>query len=384
MEDFVLSVGELKGLAMKMGQIVSYVDDSLPPETRSRLAALQRWSPKTDFDDIASIIRQDLGDRAEPLLSALERAPVASASVGQVHRGALPDGTAVAVKVRHPGIEKAMNADFRAAAPAKLIGRAFFPGANLTGIVDEARAGFLSECDYEREAEMQSRFGELHAADSTLCIPRVYSDYCSKRVLTTGWQEGLRLEDYLESDPPLEERQRFGRALYSFYVGSLFRFGLFNADPHPGNLLFQPPDRLVILDHGCVRSFDEQTIAHLAQLSHAVRDDDRQRICDALQQLGAKRPKKDKIYLATREMLRSFFGPTLRSGPQVPDAPAQISMSSVIQTKSKVIRMRIPGRLLFLFRIRFGLYALLRQLGAPIDFQRLEDEYVGYVRANKA
>ena len=112
----VASLGQLKGIAMKAGQILSYIDVDLPPELRTALAVLQTHSPPMPFADIVDIVRAELPDRADTLLEGMEPVPAAAASIGQVHRARLPDGTRVAVKVRYPDIDKAIASDFRGAA----------------------------------------------------------------------------------------------------------------------------------------------------------------------------------------------------------------------------------------------------------------------------
>jgi predicted unusual protein kinase regulating ubiquinone biosynthesis (AarF/ABC1/UbiB family) len=376
-ESIVTSLGELKGLAMKMGQILSYVDDSLPAESKALLGSLQRWSFTTPFEAVEATIREDLAQaQADALLATLEREPVASASVGQVHRARI-DGRDVAVKVRHPGIDEAMKADFRAALPGALIGRMIVPGADIGEMIAEAKEGFLSECDYGREAASGRRFAEIFADDPRIIIPEVLLEYSGPRVLTTAWCEGQVLEDYLAGDPPQAERDAIGRALYSFYVGSLYRFGLFNADPHPGNLLFTGDGRVVVLDHGCVRSFDAATIAGLRGLSLAVQADDRDAIVAGLVALGVKPPKNDAAYEATRGMLRGFYEPLLRAGRSRIEARTRFVMGEAFEAKKRLMRMKIPGKLLFLFRIRFGLYAVLATLGAEVDWRALEAELLG-------
>ncbi|MFO0748499.1 MAG: AarF/UbiB family protein, partial [Myxococcota bacterium] len=131
-------LGALKGVAMKVGQMLGYVDQGLPEGMRAMLATLQTAAPATPFEGVAAVIEAALGARAAPLLAGLERAPLAVASVGQVHRARLADGREVAVKVRHPGVEAAFRADFRSAS----FGRAFAAllGAGAVGpVIEEAR-----------------------------------------------------------------------------------------------------------------------------------------------------------------------------------------------------------------------------------------------------
>jgi predicted unusual protein kinase regulating ubiquinone biosynthesis (AarF/ABC1/UbiB family) len=246
----VLSLGELKGIAMKVGQMLSYIDTTMPSETRRLLAVLQVRSQPTAFNEIESTLRADLpADRAEPLLATLEREPVATASIGQVHRARLPDGTRVAVKVRHPGIEQAIRADFRSAGVGKRFAGMLAPGADITEIVAEAEARFLEECNYALEATRQQRFAELYASHPVLAVPSVHPAWSAARVLTTTWWSGVGFEAFLSRDPSAAERDRIGRALYDFYVGTLYAHAIFNADPHPGNLLFPGDGRVVVLDY---------------------------------------------------------------------------------------------------------------------------------------
>ena len=372
-ERLVLSLGELKGIAMKVGQILSYVDDSLPEETRQLLSLLQVHSQPTAFSEVEAILRADLGSRADDLLSTLAREPVASASIGQVHRARLPDGTDVAVKVRHPGIEAAIAADFRGAQIGKALVGLLAPGSDIDEVVTEARARFLEECDYAAELRHQHRFVELFAADPTISIPTPHPAWSSGRVLTTTWQDGCGLDAFVKRAGQAE-RDRVGRALYDFYVGTLYRHGLFNADPHPGNLLFKSDGRIAVLDYGCVREFDAATVGSLVALSRSVRDADDAGMRLALQQLGAKDPEPGPLLEATRALLRGFFAPVLEPGRRRMQAGVNMETRNVLRSKKAMLRLRIPGRLLFLFRIRFGLYAVLARLGSEVDWQALESE----------
>jgi predicted unusual protein kinase regulating ubiquinone biosynthesis (AarF/ABC1/UbiB family) len=371
----VESFGELKGVAMKAGQILSYVDGSLAPEARELLAVLQVQSQATAFSEIARIIQEDLADRAQSVLDSLEREPVATASIGQVHRATRPDGTRVAVKIRHPDIEAAIRADFKTAAFGQFFARLVAPGANVVEVITEARDRFLEECDYVLEARRQTQFVELFAGHGSISIPKVHPDWCGPRVLTTTWHDGLGLESFLQREASIQARQLASRGLYEFYVGTLYRHGLFNADPHPGNLLFTPDGRATILDHGCVREFDRPTVVALVRLSRAVRRDDAQAIREALGDIGMPRPNVD--FEVTRHLLRSFYGPLLVQGKHAIAPDRAAAVSETIKLKQKLLRMRLPGKLMFLFRIRFGLYAVLSRLGAELDWSALEDELTG-------
>lgn len=303
------------------------------------------------------------------------REPVATASVGQVHRARLPGGVDVAVKVRHPGIEAAIRADFRSASVGKSLARLFAPGSDVNELVAEAEARFLEECDYLRERQRQDRFAALYAGHPVLTIPAVQTEWCSGRVLTSSWHTGVGLDTFVRRATQ-QERDRAGGALYEFYLGSLYRHGLFNADPHPGNLIFEADGRLVVLDHGCVREFDPATVTAVADLSGAVRAGDDARLRAALEALGVRKPDGPGFDV-TRRMLYSFFEPVLKPGVRSMEAAVSLDVREMARNKRSMLQLQLPGKLLFLFRIRFGLYAVLAQLGAKLDWHALEAEFSG-------
>jgi predicted unusual protein kinase regulating ubiquinone biosynthesis (AarF/ABC1/UbiB family) len=369
-ERLALSLGELKGIAMKVGQILSYLDTPLPEETRRVLAVLQVKSQPTPFEKIEQIIREDFGTRADALLSKMDRVPVSTASIGQVHRAG-----GLAVKVLHPGIEQAIRSDFKAAAAGRVLARMIMPGGDIDSLIEEAREAFLAECDYVAERRWQERFAALHADNPDVSIPAVHGEWCSRRVITTTWVDGIRFDDFA-ANASQAARDRAGRTLYEFYVGSVYRHGLFNADPHPGNLLFAEDGRLTVLDYGCVREFDERMRAGIKALSRAVRADDGPAIRRALVELGGA-PPDDRTFPHTRTMLRGFFGPTLERGPHRVESGFNADMRTILVDKRAVLRMRLPGRLLFLFRIRFGLHSEIARLRSVADWAALETELAG-------
>jgi predicted unusual protein kinase regulating ubiquinone biosynthesis (AarF/ABC1/UbiB family) len=368
----VETLGELKGVAMKIGQILSYVDGSLSPEARRLLAVLQVMSQPTAFSEIQRTIVEDLGARGQSLLARLEREPVASASIGQVHRGVGEDGKRIAVKVRHPGIEEAIRADFRTAAIGTLFAQLAAPGVNVEEFMTEAEARFLEECDYALEARRQIRFGEIFAGHAAITIPAVHRNTCGSRVLTSTWHDGAGLDAFLSTAAFAAERVRAARSLYEFYVGTLYRHGFFNADPHPGNLLFAPDGCVTILDHGCVREFEPNIVLWLARLSRAVRADNASDMQTALAAIGMANPTRD--FDVTRSVLRGFYAPLLESGQHRVERDQAVSMRQVAKLRKSLLRMHLPGKLMFLFRIRIGLYAVLARLGAKLDWIALEEE----------
>jgi predicted unusual protein kinase regulating ubiquinone biosynthesis (AarF/ABC1/UbiB family)/ribosomal protein L7/L12 len=250
----VTSLGKLKGAAMKLGQHMSYFDPAVPEDVRAELAALQTHSPPMPVSRVTKILRAELGDRAAAIIDTLEPAPLAAASIGQVHRARLPDGTRVAVKVQYPGIAHAIRADFGPAALAGRVASWLYPTSQLRGYLREAKARALDECDYRAEARHQADLAARYADHDRIVVPAVHTAYCGERVLVTTLAEGTHLDEWLASEPAQDRREAIGEALVGFYVGSALRWGLLPGDPHPGNYLIGADGRLAIVDHGCTRA----------------------------------------------------------------------------------------------------------------------------------
>ncbi len=373
----VSTVGELKGVGMKVGQLMSYIDVDVPEELREALSALQAHAQPMGPNEARGIVELELGSRGRELASSMTGTPVAAASIGQVHRARLPDGTEVAVKVQYPGIERAIETDFGPASMASHMASVLVPGANVDGFIREAKTRFLEECDYLHEARLQSRFAGIYRDDAVLVIPAVHHDYCSRRVLTTTYVDGTDFETFLASDPPREARDRLGTALFGFYVGSLFRHRLYNCDPHPGNYLFLRDGRIAMLDHGCTREFEQPFIDKIAALTRAVQADDRALMHRAFLDFGMVRDGKDYDFDTARSLVRRFYGPMLEDRETSIDLGAGASMREIALRKREMLRLSLPGEFLFLFRIRLGLMAVLARMQARANWFRLERGFMG-------
>jgi len=379
-EAIVERLGAMKGIAMKVGQMLGYVDAAVPDALRRRLAVLQTASPATPWSEVQAGVRRRFGERADALVAGLEPTPIAVASVGQVHRGRLDGVGPIALKVLHPGIADAMRADFRAAGIGRLVG-SMMGAATVGEIIAEARAAFLEECDLELEAQRQGRFGELFAADPDLVVPEVVPGWAAPDALVTRWRGGRTLEAWLADRPDQAERDRVGRALYRFWLRSLYRDGLLHADPHPGNLAFADDGRVVIYDYGNVRAFPADMRRALARLGQAARSDDVARMAGALEALGGRAPRDAPARERMRELVRGFFGPLVTPGARRIALDEGRVARDVLADKKAIMRLALPGRLLFLLRLRFGLYAVLARIGAALDWSALEEAWAGEVDA---
>src|SRR5512142_1594103 len=371
---------ELKGVPMKLGQLVGFLELDLPEEMRRLLEVLQTQSQPTRFEDVARTVREDLGSAAGPLLAAMDPRPVSVASIGQVHRATL-DARQVAVTVMHPLVERSIRSDLSAARIATAIAGRVLPGigASARDFVEEARARLLEECDYPLEAERQRLFHRLLADHPDIVVPEVQGGWCGPRVLTSAWQDGRDFETFVASATQ-PERDRAGRALFEAYVGTLYRRGVFHADPHPGNYRFRDGGAVVLFDYGCVRVFEPEVTAGLVALAEAVRAGDEGRMRAALRALGAAPGADRRAFSRIRSLLEGFFAPLLAPGPHPIDSSIALDLGRLASDKLAIARMRLPGKLLFLLRLRFGLYSVLARLGAVCDWSALEAGWAAEAR----
>jgi predicted unusual protein kinase regulating ubiquinone biosynthesis (AarF/ABC1/UbiB family) len=357
------SLGQLKGPIMKMGQMLGYVDVGLPDALRSAFSALQTNAQPLDAARIQRVLDEDLGDPGRALARAMQTEALSAASVGQVHRSSLPDGTPVAVKVLHPSLSTVIERDLW---PAMLASKVSAP---LHSMIAEIRQRLLEECDYTLEAERQARFAEIFAGHPTIVVPQVHRAFCSARVLTTTFVEGVHVDAYLSGEQPRAgARNRAGEALFDFYIAPLFQHGVYNSDPHPGNYLFMPDGRVAFVDFGCVREFHGGFVGGLASLVEALMSGDRDRMHEALVALGKRDVSYDRE--ATWRLLHAFFGPLLRDEVLAFDVNAELTLRELVTNAWRARRLADSGELLFLLRTFLGLSSVLARLGARANWRR--------------
>jgi predicted unusual protein kinase regulating ubiquinone biosynthesis (AarF/ABC1/UbiB family) len=358
------SLGELKGPMMKLGQMLGYVEVGLPEGLRSALAALHTHAQPIGAAHIHHVLDEDLGDPGRDLARAMHPNALSAASIGQVHRSALPDGTPVAVKVLHPSVVTVIERDLWPAMMASKLSGA------LHTVVSDVRERLLEECDYTLEAQRQNRFRAIFAGHRTIVVPEVHAAFSSARVLTSTFVDGVHLDAYVAS-PALrpEARDRSGEALFDFYIAPLFRHGLYNSDPHPGNFLFMPDGRIAFVDFGSVREFPPAYVSGLAALMDALMSGDRSGMHEALATLGMR---ADVPYdrESTWRLLHAFFGPLLRDEVLAFEPNAELTRRELVTSAWKARRLASSGELLFFLRTFLGLSSVLARLGARANWRR--------------
>ena len=384
-EKMLALLGSMRGAAMKLGQIASFVDLDLAPEAQQTyhevLAALRDDAPAEDPAAIAEVITEQYGAPPERVFAAWEPTPIASASIGQVHRATLPDGSDVAVKVQYPGVAETIEADLANVELFAPMARMISPNLSIRPLMEEVRDRLVDELDYQREAEYQSAFHARYDGHPFIKVPAVMADWCRPRVLVTEYVEGNDFETMATTATP-EEQRRYGEIIYRFVFGSIHRFRLFNADPHPGNYLF-PTDgsgSVAFLDFGSVKTFRSATRAHIQRQIKAIAADDKEGLRNLLDEAGFLPPQSEVDIDRLMAWFRIFNEPILEDRvwtytPEFARAVIKTTTDPRLEFVDMLRKLNLPPDYLMLNRIQWGVNSILGRLGATANWKRITQEF---------
>jgi len=364
------ALGELKGLAMKLGQTASYLDFAMPEEARAALATLCSRSRPMAPSAVAEIFLRELGITPRRLFAEWSPQPFAAASIGQVHRARLKSGELVAVKVQYPRIREAIEADLKNALLAEQASALVFRGLDSGVFTAELRERFLEECDYRSEAANQREFARLWAGCDGVFVPRVFDEMTTAHILVTELASGDDFETFC-GRASQSEKDRAADIIYRFAYQSIFRHGLFNADPNPGNYLFHERG-VTFLDFGCVKRFPADHLARWRALVRAILERDFTRAAGLWIESG---------YISDPETFDFAFAHRLSLHLHLPwlaEGPFTFTREFIERTwrmswpeNRNRFRLTTPKHWVFTYRLNWGLNAVLARLGARGDWRSI-------------
>ncbi|EDM80926.1 putative ATP-binding protein [Plesiocystis pacifica SIR-1] len=376
-------LGNLRGVATKVGQMAGYIDGVIPEEQRE---AYEKWmqtlldqAPSSDPEQVRRQVREQLGRPLDEAFAEFDETPVASASIGQVHRAVLPDGRVVAVKVQHPGIDEAMRNDLANSAMVEQTFR-LFAGSKFESkrIAEEIRQRFAEELDYALEARRQREIRALHLGDPAIRIPELVDSHCAAKVLTMEWAEGLDFSEAAAAPEAL--RRQWAEAMWRFAYKSVLIGGQFNADPHPGNYKFHRDGRVTFLDHGCVQEADQaHRDAGAATHRAACLGDVPAFEAAAREMLGLRGGVFER---AAMDYLHEAFRPQLQSPYRIERhyvaglAKRFKDIFQVARTCTDDSYVPFEEGVFFLNRLQFGFYSVLARLDVEVDYAQVELQFL--------
>lgn len=376
-------LGNLRGVAAKVGQMAGYIDGLVPEEHRDAyqksMKTLLAAAPRSSPAQIRGVIEEDLGAPLDRIFASFDDQAVASASIGQVHRAVLPNGTEVAVKVQHPGVAKAVESDLENA--GLLEGALSMMGTRRLEskkVLEEIRARFREELDYTIEARRQMEFARVHEGDPQIVIPKVELACSSRRVLTTDFVRGQSLDEAARL--PEQDRAEICRTLWRFVYKGTLHGDMFNADPHPGNYFFQEDGRVAFLDFGCVQAIPDKRRGVAARLHRAACDKDEAAFAEAakimLETRGGNHEKRVLGYIrrAFEPQFSSPFRITREYVASLVNHMKDAGKETLVTKDESFVGM--PEGMLFMNRLQFGFYSVLARLDATVDYAAVERAFM--------
>jgi predicted unusual protein kinase regulating ubiquinone biosynthesis (AarF/ABC1/UbiB family) len=252
-EQIVTALGTMKGAAMKIGQVMSFLDVGLVPEEfreefQAKLAELRDAAPKVSFKDMRKVIESEYGESLDDVFESFDPVPIAAASIGQVYQARMHDGRHVAVKVQYPGVATAVRADMQNLGMILRLMKRVAPGLDPKALAQEIRSRINEELDYELEAQNQRTLARIYKDHPFIVVPGVVTSLSHEKVIVSEYVHGRGFEELKQL--PQEERDRIAEIIFRFYFGCMYRHHQFSGDPHPGNSLLLNDGRMAFLDFG--------------------------------------------------------------------------------------------------------------------------------------
>jgi ubiquinone biosynthesis protein len=275
----------LQGLFIKVGQLLSIMANFLPHEFRAELEGLQDQVPPRPYAEIAERLESELGERMQRFAS-LERAPIASASLGQVHVARLVDGQRVCVKVQHRDIDRIVRLDLKTIRRIMGIVQWFVPVQGLDAYYHQIKELLSQELDFALEADNIERIAKNFTADDRVVFPKPVRELCTRRVLTSTFVEGVKVSDVGALGTLGVDKRDVARRLVRLYCQMIFVDGVYHADPHPGNVLVQPSGAIVLVDFGAVAQLSPQMREGIPEFLEGVLRRDTDRLVKSMRKMG--------------------------------------------------------------------------------------------------
>ena len=380
-EDVATTLGTMKGVLMKLGQMASYVDDGLSPAARRTLSRLQDSVPPMSPELAAQVITEELGQPPERAFATWDPEPIAAASIGQVHRAITHDGRAVAVKVQYPGIAETIEADLGNVALLRRMLKITAPSQDVDALLAELSERVTEELDYRREARNQQMFARYYDGHPTIGIPGIVAELSTRRVVTSDLADGARFAELASWSQA--ERDLAAETIYRFVFRSLYEAHAFNGDPHPGNYLFHGGGRVTFLDFGLVKYFTADELRPLVEMvKHLCVENDPEAFRRAMEDAGFLMPDAPLPTDMIVEHMAVFYDTVRERGPRtMTGAYASAVTRRFFDFRSPLAAyVQIPRSYVILQRINLGLFALLGELSATADWRCIAEEIWPFVQ----
>jgi predicted unusual protein kinase regulating ubiquinone biosynthesis (AarF/ABC1/UbiB family) len=383
-EQIVTALGTMKGAAMKMGQVLSFLDVGLVPEEyrdefQRKLGELRDAAPNVRFSDMRKVLESELGEPLSDTFASFDEEPVAAASIGQVYRALLPDGREVAVKVQYPGVAQAVRADMQNLGMILRLLKQIAPGIDVKATAEEVRDRIGDELDYELEAQNQRSLARIFRGHPFIAVPDVVTGLSREKVLVTEFVHGAGFDAIKEMDQAT--RDRVGEIVFRFFFGCMYRHHQFSGDPHPGNFMLMDDGKVAFLDFGLFKVMQKELIEIELECQRAGHEGDDERLHEIWSETGflahPERFRPDKLLAQFRDATWWYvLDDEIALEPEIA-TQVLIDMSDPrSQHFGQMRHETLPADHLFGRRVEMLTLAVLSQLRTRANFHRIAREWM--------
>jgi predicted unusual protein kinase regulating ubiquinone biosynthesis (AarF/ABC1/UbiB family) len=374
-------LGELKGGAMKFGQMLSLMESAMPEEFaapyRATLTKLQDSAPPMPAATVDKILSEELGKRWRSRFSEFDDKPAAAASIGQVHRGVLKDGREVAVKLQYPGAAEALRADLKQLGRFARTFGTLVPGLDMKPLIAELQDRIGEELDYDREAQAQQQYADAFTDHPEFVVPRVVKH--SPTVIVSEWIEGKPLSSFI-TDGTKAERDELGLKYVRFMFSGPRLAGLLHSDPHPGNFRVLADGRLGVVDFGLCARLPDGLPPAMGRLLRISLDGDGDEVLAGLRAEGFVKPRMEIDPQQLMDYLAPFVEPARTETFQFSRAWMREQANRTGDFRSPnaalALRLNMPPSYLLIHRVWIGGIAVLSQLETEAPFKSVLEEFL--------
>ncbi len=374
-------LAQMRGAAMKMGQILSMdAGDLLPPELTEVLAILRDDAYALPDEQLQAALTDYLGADWQQQFSEFEHKPFAAASIGQVHKATLKSGEKVAVKLQYPGVAKSIHSDVDNMGTLMKMSGLVPSQIDMTLILLEVKMQLIREADYVIEAKQLNRYREQLAGDKRFRVPMLYPELCNERILTMSFEAGQAIETIIEL--PDTDKNTLCAAMLDLLFKEMFEFKLMQTDPNFANFMFDADSgQLVLLDFGATREIDGKISDSYKQVAKAILDNDLEQVLDVAIELGFY--QKDLPQAFRKQALTIL---EIAAEPMQLDGDYDFGNTDVLTRIREAAMVLVserkqlgtpPGDTLFMHRKIGGMFLLLMRCKAKLNLRRILEGFVG-------
>lgn len=375
------TLGNLKGAAMKVGQMLSLYDSFLPPEVIEILSTLQKQAPPVLLDELMIVLENDIPHYKKSIKN-IERTAIASASIGQVHRARLYDGRHIVLKIQYPGMDKAVASDIKNLRILLRVISATLPfKADVNAMLEEVHEMIMAELDYLSEAKHQSRFNQYFKGQDQIVIPEIIEELSGKCVLASIYEPGYGIEEIMMQFP--EQANQIGQRLFRFYLDQIFNMGILHSDPNAGNFAFRSDGTIVVYDFGSVKKIPDKLIQGYRKLFYAILEErSAHNIPAALQAMGIHKDNGNPIkinvvedwFVIYEKLLYEKYCFGSIESTRLIEKIRQLGKRHFLESLDLVF----PADVIFVDRAMAGMFGNLGKLGACGNWVELISNELGF------